>query len=129
EVARAAVGQSARHLEVAEGQPALERRLVRLPAGMVGTHRRNFPRRLADQRIADRRRRRARAVHQAREAVLRVAFPEEVAGELRQAPEARLAQAQRFFGVLPLQELAEEAANGGSGVEERRAALALRGPG
>ncbi len=54
----------------------------------------------------------ARAVHQAREPVLRVAFPEEVARELRKAAKARLAVAQRFLGVLSLQELAEQAADG-----------------
>src|SRR5258706_337480 len=129
EIACAAVGGGARHLEVAERQPALERRLVRLPAGMVGTHRRDLPRRLADQGIADRRRRRARAVHQAREAVLRIALPEEIARQLRQAPEARLAQAQRLFGIFPLQELAEKAADGGRRLEERLVGLAPGGTG
>src|SRR5438445_253228 len=107
EIARAAVGQRPRDLEVAEWQPAVERRAMRLPAGMVGAHRRDLPRRLADQAIADRRHRRARPVHQARQAVLRIALPEEVARELRQAAKARFALAQPLLRVLPLQELAE----------------------
>ena len=125
EVARGSVRQPARDLEVAERQPALKRCPVRLPAGLVGAHRSELPRRLAKLSIADRRGV-ARAVHHAREPVLGVAFPEKVARELREAAKARLALAQRFLGVLPLQELAEQAADGAGRVDEAAVGLVRR---
>ena len=63
-------------------------------------------------------------MHQAREAVLRVALPEEVARELRQAAKARFALAQLFFGVLAGEELAEEAPDRGRRVDEGLVGLA-----
>src|SRR5204863_3134434 len=91
-----------------------------------GAHRWELPRCLADRAEAHRRRRRAGAVHQARQAMLRIAFPEEVARELRQAAEARFAVPQRLLRVLAAEELAEEAADGRRRVDEGLVGL-LRG--
>jgi hypothetical protein len=95
-VAAHAIGVDALDLEIVEGQPRIESRAVRRPAGGVGTDRRPVPARPADHRVAHRPVFLvARGVHHA---VLGVGLPVEVRGKLDQAAEALLALAQRLVG-------------------------------
>jgi hypothetical protein len=123
EEARAAVGHDARELEVAERQVAVEHRHVRRPAGLVGARRGHAPGVLADDAAADLRRA-VGAVHDAGEAVLLVRLPEEVRRQVGEAPEALLALAQHLLGLLPLQELAEQAADRLGGFHQALVGLA-----
>src|SRR4051812_7594173 len=126
EMARDAIADRPRDLEVAERHAGLDHLLVHGPGGLVRADRGHFPRRLAERAVAYRGRRVAWPVHDARQAMLYVRLPEEVARELCEAAEARLAVAQRILGAAALQELAEQATDGGRGVDEALVGLARR---
>src|SRR5437868_8718587 len=66
-------------------------------------------------------------MHELREAVSLVGLPEEVGGELGQRAEPSFALAQRFLGALPLQELADLAADHARSFEQALVGLAQLG--
>ena len=119
-----AIGVNAPDLEIAEWPSRVEMCAVRRPAGGVGMDRRDFPARLADDRLA--RRAMSLGVRRAPDAVLDVGLPVEVGRQLRQAAKARFALAHHTFGLLAAQELAELAADHAHGLQQPAIGLTRR---
>src|SRR3989449_864900 len=111
EVADAAVRPGAPELEIAERRSRLEHAAQLAPAGLA---------RAGDGIDV------GRALHDLREAVLRVGLPEEVRGHLHQAAKAQLALALRFLRLFSLEELADLAADDARGLHQALVGLAHR---
>ena len=108
-MAFAAVGRGSRKLEVTEWQVGIERLAVLAPSLGVRLEVRHFPPSLADLGAQRRRVRPALQQTPADKAMLRVALPVHVEGELNEGAKALLAIAQLFLRPPQLGEVLQHA--------------------